>query len=404
MFMIIKNYYRINFYSLTDYTFMDRKILMHVGPTMIDLDVLLSGVRYNTGFGSPEFIDAMKNSLNGLNKMMMAPDYHPFILPGSGSLAMESVTSLLKKDENVLVISSGVFGDRWKAIFNHYQIKCDLMRSEPGDIVSIDKIMEAVERKHYKMVTMTYVETSTGVRFPVKEVTSKIRKYVDIVVVDAVAAAGGEELNVQDWNIDVCLTASQKALASPPGAALMVLSDNAMSAISENSINGYYTDLGQWDKVMSAFLDGKSGYYTTLPVHIIFSLEESFKLIEKETMEARIKRHKTVAGAIAAGLDAMDTGILAKKEYRSNTVTGMMLNGIDMNAFLKGCLNDGIEMATGIIPEYAGKYVRIGHMGNINTNDAIATIAVIERELHKYGKKFTAGAGVSAVQEYLESL
>ncbi|WP_201779444.1 hypothetical protein [Acidiplasma cupricumulans] len=70
---------------------------MHVGPTMIDIDVLLAGVRNNTGFASPEFVTSMGNALNGLKYVMNAPDYQPFILPGSGTMAMESVTSLLKR-------------------------------------------------------------------------------------------------------------------------------------------------------------------------------------------------------------------------------------------------------------------------------------------------------------------
>ncbi len=381
---------------------MNRKLLMHVGPTIIDMDVLLAGVRNNTGFASPEFIPAMKNSLDGLKYVMNAKNYQPFILPGSGTLGMESMTSLLKKNDNVLVISSGVFGDRWKAIFNKYEVNCTLLRSEPGKIVSEDRIMEELDKKHYKMVTMTQVETSTGVRFPVKEIAKKIRDKTDLIVVDAVASAGAEELNVHDWDIDVCLTASQKALATPPGASLLVLSENALSYLSDDSLSGFYTDLNQWKNIMNDFESNKSGYYTTLPVHLIFSLEKSFDLIKEETMENRIKRHKIVSGAIRSGLNAMDMDIMAYEKYYSNTVTAMMLNNINMNEFLNYCLNNGIEMATGIIPEYAGKYIRIGHMGWINENDAISTIAVIERALNKFGKKIKYGTGITAAQEYIE--
>ncbi len=380
---------------------MDRKLLMHVGPTMIDLDVLLSGVRNNTGFASPEFISSMRNSLNGLKYVMKAPDYTPFILPGSGTIGMESMTSLLKKWDNVLIISSGVFGDRWKSIFERYPVNYKLLRSAPGEIVNEDAIMEELEKKHYKMVTMTHVETSTGTRFPVKKIAEKIRNKTDIIVVDAVASAAAEELKVQDWGIDVCLTGSQKALASPPGAALLVLSPNAISHLSDNSVSGFYTDLNSWLKVMDNFENNKSGYFTTLPVHLIFSLEKSFELIKKETIEKRVQRHERVASSIREGISKIGMEIMAKEYCRSNTVTAMMLAGINMNDFLNYCIENGIEMATGIIPEFAGKYVRIGHMGWINENDAISTIAVIERALIKFGKPIDLGSGLNATQKYL---
>ena len=380
---------------------MDRKLLMHVGPTMIDLDVLLSGVRNNTGFASPEFISSMRNSLNGLKYVMKAPDYTPFILPGSGTIGMESITSLLKKGDNVLIISSGVFGDRWKSIFERYPVNYKLLRSAPGEIVNEDAIMEELEKKHYKMVTMTHVETSTGTRFPVKKIAEMIRNKTDIIVVDAVASAAAEELKVQDWGIDVCLTGSQKALASPPGAALLVLSPNAISHLSDNSVSGFYTNLNSWLKVMDNFENNKAGYFTTLPVHLIFSLEKSFELIKKETIEKRVQRHERVASSIREGISKIGMEIMAKEYCRSNTVTAMMLAGINMNDFLNYCIENGIEMATGIIPEFAGKYVRIGHMGWINENDAISTIAVIERALIKFGKPIDLGSGLNAAQQYL---
>jgi aspartate aminotransferase-like enzyme len=380
---------------------MERKILMHVGPTMIDNDVLLAGVVNNAGFASPEFVETMKSALEGVRYLFNAPDYHPYILPGSGTLAMESVTSFLKKDDNVLVVSGGVFGDRWQSIFNRYPVNCKVLRSKAGDIVKEEDIINELENKKYKMVTITQVETSTGVLFPVEHLVKKIRNLVEIIVVDAVASAGAETLNVQDLNIDICLTASQKAIGAPPGAALMVVGQNAFNNMPEQSLSGFYTDLKQWGKVMDNFINNKSGYYTTLPVHIIFSLDKAFKLIREETLEARFERHKLVSGSIRAGINAMEMDIMAKPGLESHTVTAMLLGNIDMNAFLSKCLKSGIEMATGIVPEYAGKYIRIGHMGWINANDAISTIAVIERTLKEMGKDIKTGTGVSAAQKYI---
>ncbi len=138
-----------------------------------------------------------------------------------------------------------------------------------------------------------------------------------------------------------------------------------------------------------------------MPVHLIFSLEKSFSLIKEETIEKRIKRHEKISGPIRSGLAAMRMKIMADEKYYSNTVRAMMLDNLNMNDFLNECLSNGVKMATGIIPEYAGKYIRIGHMGWINENDAISTISVIERSLNKFGKKIKYGKGITAAQEYL---
>jgi aspartate aminotransferase-like enzyme len=382
---------------------MTRKILMHVGPETIDYDVLLGGIKGDVGFTSKEFVDAMSFSLKFLRKLMeVGESYQPFIIPGGGTSAMESVTSLLRKGDKVLVVSNGVFGNRWIDIFSRYPVNVKALKAKAGYYVKPEEIEEEVKKDHYTMVTMTHVETSTGVREPIAEVTKRIRDYVDLIVVDGVASVGGEEVRAEDWKIDVFLTASQKAIGTPPGAGLLVLSENATKRLGEDNIAGYYLNLKNWIGVMQSMEKGKASYFSTLPVHLILMIKKAFELIETEGIGNRIRRHEIVSSAIRKGIEALGLEIVAKTpEAYSNTVTGVMLKKVNPNDVLSMSLTEGIEFAPGVHPDLVGKYFRIGHMGWVNINDVISAIAVIERVLSKLGEPINFGEGVKAVQEYL---
>ncbi|MEM0169500.1 MAG: alanine--glyoxylate aminotransferase family protein, partial [Metallosphaera sp.] len=358
------------------------------------------GLRGDTGFTSQEFIYAMSYSLKFLRKLMGADQsYQPFIIPGGGTSAMESVTSLLRRGDKVLVVSNGVFGDRWKQIFNRYSVAVDVIKAEPGEYVKPDDVEKAVKEEKYTLVAMTHVETSTGVRAPIAEIAKRIRDKVELIAVDGVSSVGAESVKTKELSIDVYLTASQKAIGVPPGAGLLVLSERAVSRLSDESVAGYYLNLKNWIDVMRNLEDEKGSYFATLPVHLIFMLAKAFELIEKEGLENRIKRHERVAQGIRAGIESMGLDIVAKRpEAYSNTVTAVMVKKVNPAEVLKAVIPEGLELAPGVHPALAGKYFRIGHMGWVNQNDVITTIAVLERVLKRLGEPVNLGEGVRAVQ------
>ena len=383
----------------------EKRILMHVGPVTILDRILYAGLKNNVGFSSPEFIQAFQYSLKKTRELFQVDNtYQPFLIPGGGTSAMESVTSLLKEGEKVLVATNGVFGDRWIEIFKKYPVKVDILKAEPGYYVEPEIVEKQVKKERYALVTFTQVETSTGVRQPIKESVKAVRDYVDLVVVDGVSSVGAEEVKAKDWSVDVYLTASQKAIGVPPGIGILVLSENAMKRLNdEKSVAGYYLDLRNWLPVMRGMEEGKGGYFSTPPVHTILMLQEALKIItEEEGLENRIKRHERIASTIRAGVEGMGLQIVAKRpEAYSNTVTGVLLKKVNADSVLSNIISEGIELAPGVHPALKEKYFRIGHMGWVTENDAIATIATIERVLKKLGEDVKVGEGVRAAQLYL---
>lgn len=364
---------------------MSDRLLMHMGPSIGNYRVLLAGVQENIGFASGEFIEAMKESLEGLLGVMGAgSDYMPFILPGSGTAAMESMTTFLRKGDKVLILSNGVFGDRWARILERYPVEADVVSARAGESVTVKQVEELVRGNSYRMTVMTHVETSTGVRAPVKELVRAVRNGSELVGVDCVASAGGEEVAAEDWGADFIISASQKAIGGPPGMGLVAARREALSD-AEDSVSGYFLDLRNWSKVMEGMLASKGGYFATPPISSIFSLREALRLISQEGMEARIGRHSTAASLLRASLEELGLGMVAKEGLRSNTVTGVKLGGMDQDEFLKQCLQRGVEFASGVHPELKGKYFRIGHMGWVTSNDIAVAVNVIQEAMKSMG-------------------
>ncbi|MCL4306717.1 MAG: alanine--glyoxylate aminotransferase family protein [Candidatus Thermoplasmatota archaeon] len=376
---------------------MTSRILMHVGPSIGNYDVLSAAVQPNIGFASPEFNSAMKNSLEGFRYVTGSDSsYTPFILPGSGTVAMESVMSFIPRGSRILVVSNGVFGDRWEAIMSRYPVVMKVLRAEAGRAVSIGDIEHEVSSGRYFAIAMTQVETSTGVRLDVESVAKAVRNHVDLVIVDGVASIGGETMKAAQWGIDVCLTASQKALGAQAGAGLLVASPSAMERLKGESISGYFADLRNWSDIMNKFLAGGGGYFATPPIGTVFSIQKSMDLIRSETMEARVRRHEICSQAFRAGIKHLGLEILATEKLRSNTVTGVMVDGISIPDFLQRCMNKGVEFGAGVHPSVRDRYFRVGHMGWVQPAHIVTALNAIESSLEEMGKKVGQRSALAA--------
>ena len=370
---------------------------MHVGPSIGNYDVLSAAVQPNIGFASPEFNSAMKNSLEGFRYVTGSDSsYTPFILPGSGTVAMESVMSFMPRGSRILVVSNGVFGDRWEAIMSRYPVILKVLRAEAGKAVSIGDIEHEVSSGSYFAVAMTQVETSTGVRLDVESVAKAVRNHVDLVIVDGVASIGGETMKASQWGIDVCLTASQKALGAQAGAGLLVASPSAMEKLKGESISGYFADLRNWSDIMNKFLAGGGGYFATPPIGTVFSIQKSMDLIRSETMEARVRRHEICSQAFRAGINHLGLEILASEKLRSNTVSGVMVDGINIADFLQRCMKKGVEFGAGVHPSVRNRYFRVGHMGWVQPAHIITALNAIESSLEEMGKNVDRGSALAA--------
>ncbi len=383
----------------------ERRLVMVPGPINFEPSVLREMAAEGLDHTSPEFVDAFAESLAMLRKIVNATnEYQPIVIAGSGTLAMEaSTTNFLKKDSKVLVVSNGYFGDRFAELLSRYPVRVDVIKPDVlGGAVNPDKIIATVEKEGYDLVTLTHVDTSTAVLQPLREVGRALKDKDTLLVVDGVCSVGGEEINVVEDGIDVLFTGSQKALGVPPGLAILWLSPKALGRLERisNSLTPYYADLRKWVNVMKSYEDRKPLYFATPAVNLIVALRKSLELILKEGLDRRFARHKQLSEAFREGVKALRLQLLPKEENVAHTVTAVKLpSNIDSTSFVSSVRSMGVLIAKGLIKEV--NYFRVGHMGSVNANDIIATVAAIERALYKHGYEFKFGEGLARTQDVL---
>lgn len=381
-----------------------RKLLMIPGPIEFEPEVLQAMGRPTTSHVAANFIEVFGKSLELMREVWQAPKGQPFIVAGTGTLAMDmAACNLIEPDDKVLVISTGYFGQRFKEIMDRYGANTTILESPLGEVVSLEIIEKELKSKQYKALTITHVDTSTGILVHPEPIAQLAAKYNTLSILDGVCSVAGESIHQETWGLDVVLTGSQKAIGVPPGLALLMVSEKAMGFWKKRktSVANYYSDWHNWLPVMRAYEERRPSYFGTPPVNLIMALETSLKIICKEGMDARVNRHQQLANAFRAGISAMDLQILPKtNDLAANTLTAVYYpKGIDGAALLSKIAANNIILAGGLLSDIKASYFRIGHMGSVSSNDAIATLSAIERALYELGYQMEIGKCLTAFQD-----
>ncbi len=375
----------------------NKKLVMIPGPTPTVRSINDQMGRETVAFGDPAFVKDFSELIVDL-KQMWRVDGECFVVAGSGTMAMEmAVANVTKRDDNILIVSNGFFGDRFIDICTRKGLNVDVISAEWGDVVSPEAVEEKLKEKNYAAITVTHVDTSTGARAPIEKIGEVLKKYPDTVyIVDGVAASAGEREYVDDMNIDILFTGSQKAFGVAPGLAIVWAGKKALARRkSLGTIPEYFIDFEKWIPIMN----DPSKYYATPAVNMVWALKESVRLIKEEGLEERYERHTRVSNAFNDSLEAMGFKVLAKKEHRCSTLSTVLYpEGINDAEFRKVLAEEGAMVAGGLAA-YAGKMFRIGHMGNIDDHTVYSAIAAIERTLIRLGYKYEKGIGLKTLLE-----
>jgi alanine-glyoxylate transaminase/serine-glyoxylate transaminase/serine-pyruvate transaminase len=384
----------------------DRKLLMIPGPIEFTPEVLRAMGMSTTSHIAPNFIDVFDQALKRMRQVWLCPDGQPFIIAGSGTLAMDMAASnLIEAGDKALVVSSGYFSDRFVAILEGCGAEVTQVRAPTiGDVPALEQVEAALKADEFKLMTITHVDTSTAVGTDVKGLAALGREHGVLVVVDGVCSVAGEEMRQDEWGIDLALTASQKAIGVPPGLALLVAGPRAMDAFRKRKtpVTNYYADWSRWLPIMESVEAHKPLYFGTPPVNHIWALNVSLGQILEEGMEARFARHWKLSGAFKAGIEALGMRqVPVRPEVTATTLTAPYYpEGVD--ATLLGHINQaGVIVAGGLLPPIKGRYFRVGHMGAVNAADILSTVGAIERGLAGVGHRFELGAGLAAAQAAL---
>ncbi|WP_339921106.1 alanine--glyoxylate aminotransferase family protein [uncultured Flavobacterium sp.] len=380
-----------------------RKLLMIPGPIEFEPEVLQAMGIPTTSHVAPDFIEIFGKSLELMREVWMSPKGQPFIVAGTGTLAMDmAAANLIERGDNVLVISSGYFGKRFKDILDRYGANTTLLEAPLGEIVPLEVIENELKNRRYKALTITHVDTSTGIIVDPKPIAQLAKKYNTLSILDGVCSVAGEELNQDEWELDVVLTASQKAIGVPPGLALLMVSEKAMQVWENRKtpVPNYYADWSNWLPIMKAYEERRPSYFGTPAVNLIVALETSLKIICKEGIKKRVKRHQSLAKAFRAAIASLNLTILPKTtEIAANTLTAVYYpEGVDGAALSSKMVDSNVIIAGGLLPEIKATYFRIGHMGSVSPNDLLAVLGALERALSELGHPLEIGKSLQTFQ------
>lgn len=353
---------------------------------------------------SSEFAQIFSNVLKNLRKLVYTESGQPVVVAGSGTLSMEmAVANLVEKGDNVLVATTGFFGERFADVFREFGANVDQLEFAPEDAAPPEKIGERLDEKRHKIVAISHVDTSTGCANPIEEIARVVSDYDCLFLVDGVCATGAIPEKMDDWGIDVVVTASQKAIGVPPGLAISVFSERALQRCSVIAKKGvYFASLDRWLPVMRAFDQSKASYFATPPVNMILALDKSLELVLGEGLENVFARHKKLGRAFRSAMKGLGLGLVVENErFAADTMTAVYYPPtVEDAAFRSHVKEEHITIAGGI-GRLAGKTFRVGHMGRISSNDILATVGAIEKALARSGYSIKVGSGLVSVSSDL---
>jgi aspartate aminotransferase-like enzyme len=370
------------------------------GPTNVDPNVLRSLARPTLAHTSAAFATIFNETLADLGRIFKT---NGLVLPlaGTGTLGAEvAFANVVEPGDRVLVISGGYFGDRLAEIAVNLGANVDKLEVPWGSAPLIDEVERKLRGANYKVMAAVHVDTSTGVANPAKELGALARANDVLFLLDTVCSMGGMDVRVDEWGINVCFTGSQKALALPPGMTIVSFDSKAQKVREQRRTSpaSYYGDLRRWLPILA----DPTKYFATPPVNMMYALHEACRMALAEGLEERFSRHARLASAFRAGLRAIGLRLLCDDAVASNTLTVAYYPAGVRDSEFRRSMQEGFGVVVaGELGPLKDKAFRVGHMGNVNRNDLLATLGAIEGSLSKEGYKFQFGAGIAAANNNL---
>jgi len=380
----------------------ERKLIMLPGPTNVPNRVMLAMMKPIINHRGPEFSVLLDSISEGL-KYVFETKEDVYALTSSGTGAVEcAISNVISPGDKVIVPVFGYFSERVKEKVVRHGGEVIEVPVEWGKAPTAEQIENAIKKAgKIKLIAVVHNETSTGATVRDLPKMAEIARENDaLLMADSISILGGDHLPVDRWGIDLCVTGSQKCLASPPGLALISVGKQAWKAIEKKSVKPpYYFDLSSirdhWQKKETPFTPAISLYY---------ALDESLKMIREEGLEKRFQRHATCAKAFYAAFEALGLKPFPPQNVRSNTVIAITVpSGIDPNKVREIMKERYKVVITGGLGKVRQMIFRIGCMGIVSEAEVLATVNALENALADVKYPVKLGAGTAAARQVFHS-
>ena len=343
-----------------------RRILMGPGPSNVHPRVLEAMSRPTIGHLDPKFIELMDDVKELLKYSFQTNNEVTFAVSGPGSVGMETcLVNLVEPGAKVLVCINGVFGGRMKSIVERCGAQAIVLNMPWGKAIDPDLFEESLKKNAgISICCFVHAETSTGAKTDIKTLTEISHRHDCIVIADTVTSLGGIPLMVDEWDIDVAYSGSQKCLSCPPGLSPATFNERAVEFIKnrKSPVQSWFMDLN----LILSYWSGSSkrAYHHTAPINSLYALHESLLILKEEGIENSWNRHKANGEKLVDKLEKIGLTHFVKPDERLPQLISVNIpEGIDEANVRTSLLNDyNIEIGAGL-GELAGKVWRIGLMG-----------------------------------------
>ena len=282
--------------------------------------------------------------------------------------------------------------ERWVKVAKEFGLEVIKINSEWGTPLNPEefkKILEEDKQKKIKAVILTHSETSTGVINDLKTISSYIREHsTALSIVDCVTSLGACNVPVDEWQLDIVASGSQKGYMIPPGLSFITMSQKAWEATEKSNLPKFYLNLKAYRK---SLLNNSNPY--TPAVNLVFALDEALKMMREEGLENIFSRHNKHKIAMSNAIKALNLKLFADEKYLSPSITAINTEEIDAEEFRKTIKDKFDILLAGGQDHLKGKIFRVGHLGYVNDRDIITVVSAISNVLLDMGKITMQEAG-----------
>jgi aspartate aminotransferase-like enzyme len=374
---------------------MPKSLLFIPGPVAVSEPVLAAMAKPLINHRGPEYARLLHRIADRM-KPIFATSGDVLLIGASGTGSLEAaVTNMFGPGDTLLACPTGVFGERIAAIAKMWGCTVETLETPLGAGVDAEALATRLRADHKKRITgilLTHNETSTGVQIDLGAMSRAIGDHPAYVVVDSVSGLGASEFKMDEWRLDIVCAASQKALACPPGLAMVAVSARAWEKIKANKAPRFYFDL---QKHKEFFEKGEPPW--TPPVSVTFALDVAIDLYEREGGRNVWARHARYTVALQQAVKALGMEVFSRDGVHSVTVTGILTpRGLNNGAILAKLLDEHGVVISGGQGKMAGKMWRWGTMGAFSEADMVDALRAFETVIRQEGYAFEDGAAVNA--------
>jgi len=371
-----------------------RDLIMLPGPVEVDPEVLLASAAPVFNHRGPKFFDLYKMLRTKLQRLMYT-NADVYFVTGSGTAGNEfAAGNLVGPKDKVVVCANGYFGERLYDTYSALTKQVVPVRSPWGHELDLNQIENAATDA--SVIAIVFNETSTGMINDVQKVAKVAKNVGALLVVDNVSGIGNE-FRMDEWGIDVTVTASQKGIAAPPGVSFVYFSRGAKERAEMTEKNSVYFSFNLFEKYAEEFQTP-----ATPAVTVLAAVNKALDIILDEGLEKFERRHFVNAEAFRKGVEAAGLSLFPERKYASNTVSAIKIPGKAKEIASGMAKRFGVIVAAGL-GEYKNDILRVGHMGRVDPKDILATLGALELSLRDAGMAKKSGDAVSAALDFYAS-